>query len=44
MRIVSICPSNTEIMAYLDLMDLVVGVDDDSDWPEAVNELPESRA
>ena len=40
MRIVSICPSNTEIMAYLDLMDLVVGVDDDSDWPEAVNELP----
>ncbi|MBR7553027.1 ABC transporter substrate-binding protein [Allobacillus sp. GCM10007491] len=40
MRIVSICPSNTEIMAYLDLMNLVVGVDDDSDWPEAVNDLP----
>ena len=40
MRIVSICPSNTEIMAYLGLMDLVVGVDDDSDWPSEVNDLP----
>ncbi|PKR78249.1 cobalamin-binding protein [Halalkalibacillus sediminis] len=40
MRIVSICPSNTEILAYLDLIDQLVGVDDDSDWPEEVNNLP----
>ncbi|WP_175615471.1 cobalamin-binding protein [Piscibacillus halophilus] len=40
MRIVSLCPSNTELLAYLDLMDQVVGVDHDSDWPEVVQELP----
>ncbi|WP_027963826.1 cobalamin-binding protein [Halalkalibacillus halophilus] len=40
MRVVSLCPSNTEIMAYLDSMDLVVGVDDDSDWPIEVESLP----
>ncbi|NIK12680.1 helical backbone metal receptor [Alkalibacillus almallahensis] len=40
MRLVSICPSNTEILAYLEATDQLVGVDDDSDWPEAVNELP----
>ncbi|MFC4076001.1 cobalamin-binding protein [Salinithrix halophila] len=39
-RIVSICPSNTEILFALGLGDQVVGVDDYSDWPEAVNELP----
>ncbi|WP_163971365.1 cobalamin-binding protein [Oceanobacillus halotolerans] len=40
MRVVSICPSNTEIVAYLDKIDLLVGVDDYSDWPQAVNDLP----
>lgn len=40
MRIVSLCPSNTEIMAYLGLTDLLVGVDDYSDWPENVKDLP----
>lgn len=40
MRIVSICPSNTELMAYLGLMPQVVGVDNYSDWPEEVNRLP----
>ncbi|MGP4073614.1 cobalamin-binding protein [Piscibacillus sp. B03] len=40
MRIVSLCPSNTEILAYLDLMEHVVGVDNDSDWPKEVRDLP----
>ncbi|TCP54671.1 iron complex transport system substrate-binding protein [Tumebacillus sp. BK434] len=40
-RIVSICPSNTELLDALGLMDLVVGVDDYSDWPaEKVKDLP----
>lgn len=40
MRIVSICPSNTEIVAYLGLTDLLVGVDDYSDWPYSIRKLP----
>ncbi|MFD2639295.1 cobalamin-binding protein [Piscibacillus salipiscarius] len=40
MRIVSLCPSNTEILAYLELMEHVVGVDDDSDWPKEVENIP----
>jgi iron complex transport system substrate-binding protein len=32
-RIVSVCPSNTEILWSLGLGDRVVGVDDCSDWP-----------
>ncbi|MGZ4134253.1 MAG: ABC transporter substrate-binding protein [Tumebacillaceae bacterium] len=40
-RIVSICPSNTELLDALDLMAFVVGVDDYSDWPaEKVKDLP----
>ncbi|MDR6226320.1 cobalamin-binding protein [Desmospora profundinema] len=39
-RIVSICPSNTEILAGLGLTDCIVGVDDYSDWPSAVQNLP----
>ncbi|WP_347338341.1 ABC transporter substrate-binding protein [Tumebacillus amylolyticus] len=40
-RIVSICPSNTELLHALGLMDRVVGVDDYSDWPtEWVRDLP----
>ncbi|MBM7551138.1 cobalamin-binding protein [Thalassobacillus pellis] len=40
MRLVSICPSNTELVAYLDKVDLLVGIDDYSDWPESTNSLP----
>jgi iron complex transport system substrate-binding protein len=40
MRVVSLCPSNTEIMEYLGLTDLLVGVDNYSDWPEAIANLP----
>lgn len=40
MRVVSICPSNTELMAYLGCLDLLVGVDDYSDWPAEVSNLP----
>lgn len=33
MRIVSICPSNTEILYALGLIDQVIAIDDFSDWP-----------
>ncbi|WP_404404561.1 cobalamin-binding protein [Jeotgalibacillus malaysiensis] len=39
MRIVSLCPSNTELAAYLGLTESIVGVDDFSDWPGEVKEL-----
>ncbi|SFX51668.1 iron complex transport system substrate-binding protein [Thermoactinomyces sp. DSM 45891] len=40
MRIVSICPSNTEILHYLGAKDLLVGVDDFSDFPPDYADLP----
>ncbi|MEH7124227.1 cobalamin-binding protein [Bacillus sp. JJ1532] len=40
MRIVSICPSNTELVEYLGLTHLLTGVDDFSDWPEQIKHLP----
>lgn len=40
MRLISICPSNTELLHYLGLTSRLVGVDDFSDWPEAVSGLP----
>jgi iron complex transport system substrate-binding protein len=40
MRIISICPSNTELIAYLGCLDYLVGVDDYSDWPKSVQQLP----
>ncbi|TCP26586.1 iron complex transport system substrate-binding protein [Scopulibacillus darangshiensis] len=40
MRIVSICPSNTELLAYLNLIPHVVGVDNYSDWPNEIRTLP----
>ncbi|WP_374054755.1 cobalamin-binding protein [Rossellomorea sp. FM04394] len=40
MRIVSICPSNTEIIDYLGLTSNLVGVDDYSDYPKEVDSLP----
>ncbi|CAM3910012.1 cobalamin-binding protein [Mesobacillus thioparans] len=41
MKVISLCPSNTEIMEFLGLTHLLVGVDDFSDWPEAVKSLPQ---
>ncbi|MGJ7921177.1 cobalamin-binding protein [Neobacillus sp. LXY-4] len=40
MRVISLCPSNTEIIEYLGLAHLLVGVDDYSDWPAAIAKLP----
>ncbi|RIW38849.1 cobalamin-binding protein [Bacillus salacetis] len=40
MRIVSICPSNTEVLDYLGLTSSLVGIDDFSDYPEEVHNLP----
>ncbi|MFT4415026.1 cobalamin-binding protein [Fredinandcohnia humi] len=40
MKLISICPSNTELVAYLGLTSSLIGVDDYSDWPESVNSLP----
>jgi iron complex transport system substrate-binding protein len=40
MRLISICPSNTELLAYLGLTDQLVGLDDFSDWPLSVQHLP----
>jgi iron complex transport system substrate-binding protein len=40
MRIISICPSNTELLHYLGLIDQLIAVDDFSDWPKSVQSLP----
>ncbi|MCF6138521.1 cobalamin-binding protein [Pseudalkalibacillus berkeleyi] len=40
MRIISICPSNTELVEYLGLTHCLVGVDDFSDWPKEIESLP----
>lgn len=40
MRIVSLCPSNTEILACLGLTAQLIGVDHYSDWPADVKKLP----
>ena len=40
MRVISLCPSNTEIMEFLGLTELLVGVDDFSDWPKSIESLP----
>lgn len=40
MRIVSLCPSNTEIVAAVGLTDALVGLDRSSDWPPEVVALP----
>lgn len=39
-RIVSLAPSNTEILCALGLLDRLVGVDNRSDYPPEVQELP----
>jgi iron complex transport system substrate-binding protein len=40
MRIISLCPSNTEVIEFLGLTNSLVGVDDYSDWPETIANLP----
>lgn len=40
MKLISICPSNTELLAYLGLVDQLVAVDDFSDWPASIQPLP----
>ena len=36
MKLISICPSNTELLAYLGMIDHLIAVDDFSDWPESL--------
>jgi iron complex transport system substrate-binding protein len=38
--LISICPSNTELVAYLGLTRALIGIDDYSDWPAEINGLP----
>ncbi|TDL30389.1 cobalamin-binding protein [Jeotgalibacillus sp. S-D1] len=40
MRLISICPSNTELIHYLGLTSFLVAIDDFSDWPQEVAHLP----
>ncbi|MBA4536020.1 cobalamin-binding protein [Bacillus aquiflavi] len=40
MKVISICPSNTEVIAYLGLADQLIAVDDHSDWPPEIIGLP----
>ncbi|MBM7653411.1 cobalamin-binding protein [Neobacillus cucumis] len=40
MKLVSICPSNTELIAYLGLTTSLIAVDNFSDWPEEIKQLP----
>jgi len=40
LKLISICPSNTELVGYLGLASSLIGVDNYSDWPEEVHTLP----
>ena len=40
MKIISICPSNTELCAYLGIEDQLIAIDDYSDWPDSIQALP----
>lgn len=40
MRIVSLCPSNTELLGFMGLTSFIVGVDNYSDWPKEITRLP----
>ncbi len=40
MKLISICPSNTELVGYLGLTSSLIGVDNYSDWPAEINTLP----
>lgn len=41
-RILSICPSNTEMLYFLGLQNEVIGLDDYSDWPPEWQSLPKA--
>lgn len=41
MKLISICPSNTELVELLGLTNQLIAVDDFSDWPAQVKELPQ---
>ena len=40
LKLISICPSNTELVTYLGLTKSLIAVDNFSDWPESVKTLP----
>ena len=40
MKLISICPSNTEILTYFDFENELIAVDDYSDWPSSIENLP----
>ncbi|WP_285768229.1 cobalamin-binding protein [Peribacillus sp. SI8-4] len=40
MKIISLCPSNTELCTYLGIEDQLIAIDDYSDWPESIQHLP----
>lgn len=40
MKLISICPSNTELLGYLGLAEKLVAVDNSSDWPNEILSLP----
>ncbi|WP_427910334.1 cobalamin-binding protein [Peribacillus muralis] len=40
LKIISLCPSNTELCTYLGIEDKLIAIDDYSDWPESIQHLP----
>ncbi|WNB92985.1 cobalamin-binding protein [Bacillus sp. NEB1478] len=40
MKLISICPSNTELIHFLGLTNHLIAVDDFSDWPHEIQHLP----
>lgn len=40
MKLISICPSNTELLHFLGLTSNLIAVDDFSDWPKSLQDLP----
>ncbi|MGE7603196.1 cobalamin-binding protein [Peribacillus sp. NPDC097675] len=40
MKIISLCPSNTELCTYLGIEDHLIAIDDYSDWPASLQHLP----
>ena len=40
LRIISLCPSNTEVLGYLAAEQDIVGVDNYSTWPPSIDSLP----
>ncbi|MBY6036695.1 cobalamin-binding protein [Fictibacillus nanhaiensis] len=40
MKLISICPSNTELVHFLGLTSDLIGIDDFSDWPSHIQHLP----